>query len=158
MMDPARAGDEPFDYGTAPQGGWAKLTPELLVSDLAASRAFWIDVLGFGVAYQRPGFVYLERPDGAQIMLCDRSAKWETAELEPPFGRGVIIQAFVDDIAPELQRLQDRAHPLYAQPREVWRRLGDREGGKREFVVQDPDGYLVLMAADLGERPIRSSA
>ncbi|WP_091739217.1 VOC family protein [Phenylobacterium immobile] len=143
---------ETFDFGSPPKGGWAKLAPELLVSDLAVSRAFWIDVLGFGQAYQRPGFVYLERPEGGQIMLCDRSAKWETAELVPPFGRGVIIQVFVGDIEPELQRLSARAHPLYAQPREVWRRTGDRESGKREFVVQDPDGYLVLMAADLGER------
>jgi hypothetical protein len=45
------------------------------VSDTAASTAFWCDRLGFAIAYQRPKrlFVYLERPEGAQLMLCQRS-------------------------------------------------------------------------------------
>jgi hypothetical protein len=44
--------------------------------------------------------------------------------------------------------------PLHAGPREVWRRYGDREGGKQEIFVLDPNGYLVMMAQDLGERPL----
>ena len=54
--------------------------------------------MSFTVAYQRPAekFVYLERPEGIQIMLCERSGKWETAELERPFGRGVMFQLYVD--------------------------------------------------------------
>jgi hypothetical protein len=59
-------------------------------------------MLGFEIAYQRPedGFVYLERPEGAQIMLCPRSGNWETAALERPHGRGVKFQVYVDRIAP----------------------------------------------------------
>lgn len=53
--------------GSPPKTGWAKLVPELLVSDIAASTAFWSERLGFAVAYQRPD---LERPEGAQLMLC----------------------------------------------------------------------------------------
>jgi catechol 2,3-dioxygenase-like lactoylglutathione lyase family enzyme len=143
-------------YGAPPRTGWAKLVCELLVEDLAVSRAFWQGVLGFGVAYQRPeqGFVYLERPDGAQIMLCQRSGNWETAALERPFGRGVMFQVFVDDLAPIQAAVAGAGRALHAGPREVWRRWGDREGGKREIVVQDPDGYLVMLAQDLGERPL----
>lgn len=46
------------------------LVPELICSDIARSRAFYCDVLGFSVVYERPGerFVYLER-EGAEIML-----------------------------------------------------------------------------------------
>jgi catechol 2,3-dioxygenase-like lactoylglutathione lyase family enzyme len=143
-------------YGAPPKSGWAKLVCELLVEDLAASRAFWQGVLGFEVAYQRPeqGFVYLERPDGAQIMLCQRSGNWETAALEPPYGRGVMFQVYVDDLQDIQGALARRGLRLYAGPCEVWRRWGDREGGKREIVVQDPDGYLVMLAQDLGERPL----
>jgi catechol 2,3-dioxygenase-like lactoylglutathione lyase family enzyme len=151
------AGAPPDDgYGAPPKTGWAKLVCELLVEDLAVSRAFWQGVLGFDVAYQRPeqAFVYLERPDGAQIMLCQRSGNWETAALERPHGRGVMFQVFVDDLAPVQTALTLAGRPLYAGPREVWRRWGDREGGKREIVVQDPDGYLVMLAQDLGERPL----
>ena len=148
------------DYGAPPKAGWAKLVCELLVEDLAASRIFWQGVLGFEVAYQRPeqGFVYLERPDGAQIMLCQRSGNWETAALERPFGRGVMFQVFVDDLQDIQAVLRPTGQPLYAGPREVWRRWGDREGGKREIVVQDPDGYLVMLAQNLGERPLASGA
>jgi hypothetical protein len=63
--------------GSPPKTGWAKLVTELLVSDIAASLAFWRDRLGFEIAYQRPerAFAYLERPEGAQIMLCQRGVQ-----------------------------------------------------------------------------------
>ena len=147
------------DYGSPPKFGWAKLVCELLVEDIDTSLQFWRDQLSFGIAYQRPEqkFVYLECENGAQIMLCERSGKWETAELEPPFGRGVMFQVYVDQLAPIVDALAASDWPLVEGPREVWRRWGDREGGKREIVVQDPDGYLIMVAEDLGERPLRSS-
>ena len=145
-----------MDYGRPPASGWAKLVSELLVEDLDVSRAFWTDLLGFVVANQRPAekFVYLERPEGAQIMLCQRSGKWETGVLEKPFGRGAMFQIYIDDVDPVMAHLSAAGWPLHAGPREVWRRWGDREGGKREFFVLDPDGYLVMLASDLGERPV----
>jgi len=47
-----------------------------------------------------------------------------------------------------------RAWPIYHQLREIWRRAGDREIGQREFFLLDPDGYLLMVAENLGERPI----
>ena len=44
--------------------------------------------------------------------------------------------------------------PIHTPMREVWRRYGDREGGRREFCVQDPDGYLVMMGEQIGVRPL----
>ena len=41
---------------------------------------------------------------------------------------------------------------LFEAPREAWYRTGPVEGGQREFLVQDPDGYLVRLAEDLGHR------
>ena len=56
---------------------------------------------------------------------------------------------------PELATIADALTasdwPLVEGSREVWRRWGDRE-----IVVQDPDGYLIMVAEDLGERPLRS--
>jgi len=37
-------------------------------------------------------------------------------------------------------------------PREMWRKVGDRQSGQREIFVLDPDGYLVMIAHDLGYR------
>ena len=144
------------DRGRPPGTGWAKLVPELLVSDIAASTAFWRDGLGFAIAYQRPEqlFVYLERPEGAQLMLCQRSVNWETGPLDPPYGRGVMFQVQVASIEPVQRSLEVAGWPLYAGPREVWREVGDRQAGQREIFVQDPDGYLIMVAHDLGERPL----
>jgi ribosomal protein S18 acetylase RimI-like enzyme len=140
--------------GAPPKTGWAKLVPELLVSDIAASVEFWCDRLGFAVAYRRPAaaFAYLERPEGAQIMLAQRSGKWETASLNRPYGRGAMFQVYVASIEPVERSLEAARWPLYAGPREVWREVGDRQAGQREIFVLDPDGYLVMVAHDLGYR------
>lgn len=37
-----------------------------------------------------------------------------------------------------------------------WYREGDTELGNRQFVVADPDGYLLRFFTDLGQRPLRS--
>ena len=144
------------DHGAPPVTGWARLVSELLVEDIVASIAFWTKTLGFRVAYQRPEqrFAYLERPEGAQIMLCQRSGVWETGVLERPFGRGVMFQIAVDDLATVEASLAAAGWPLHTGPREVWRRHGDREGGQREIFAQDPDGYLVMIAQRIGERPL----
>jgi catechol 2,3-dioxygenase-like lactoylglutathione lyase family enzyme len=142
--------------GAPPKTPWAKLVPELLVSDIAASLEFWRDRLGVTIAYQRtePAFAYLERPEGAQIMLCQRTGNWETARLEQPYGRGVMFQVYVASIEPVARSLEVAGWPLYAGPREIWREVGDQQAGQREIFVLDPDGYLVMVADDLGERPL----
>ena len=149
-----------MNLGGPPRTGWAKLVPELLVSDIGASLAFWCDRLGFAIAYQRSdeAFAYLERPEGAQIMLSQRSGKWETAALDRPYGRGAMFQVYVASIEPVRRSLEAAGWPLYAGPREVWREVGDRLAGQREILVLDPDGYLVMIADDLGERPPVKSA
>jgi hypothetical protein len=38
----------------------------------------------------------------------------------------------------------------------VWREVGDRQAGQREIFVLDPDGYLVMIAHHLGERPAKT--
>ena len=146
--------------GSPPKTGWAKLVTELIVSDIAASLAFWRDRLGFEIAYQRPeqAFAYLERPEGAQIMLYQRSGIWETAPLDRPYGRGVMFQVNVTNIEPVQRSLEAGGWPLYAGPRDVWREVGDRKAGQREIFVQDPDGYLIMVAHDLGDRPLLDEA
>ena len=143
--------------GGPPKGGWASFVPELLVQHIESSLAFWRDILGFAIAYHRPneGFAYLERPEGSQVMLCRRSGKWETADLQRPYGRGVMFQLTIASIEP-VAAAAARAHwPLYAGPRQVWRVCGDRESGQKEIFLQDPDGYLIMIAEPIGERPPR---
>ncbi|MEH6526857.1 MAG: VOC family protein [Sneathiella sp.] len=132
------------------------MAPELLVEEIDRSTAFWQTLLGFEMVYQRPEekFIYLERPEGAQVMLHQRCDHWETGEMQPPFGRGVMFQIEAADLPDIEAKLAAADWPLHTGPREIWRRLGDVEGGQREIFVQDPDGYLVMLFKNLGERPI----
>jgi catechol 2,3-dioxygenase-like lactoylglutathione lyase family enzyme len=148
--------------GLPPDFTWAPLVPELIVSDLDESLAFWCGMLGFRIAYDRPEerFVYLDL-SGAQLMLEERSEhqrQWITASLEQPLGRGINFQVQVDDCEPALERLALAGWPLFAEPEDAWYRVGDAESGMRQFLVQDPDGYLVRVASPLGDRRRSRSA
>ena len=144
--------------GSSPKTGWAMFKPELHVNDLAKSLTFWIDILGFEIAYQRveEKFVYLERPEGAQLMLCQRHAnkKWETGPMEYPLGQGVMFQLAVNALDPVLHAVKAQNYPIHKPVREIWRKCGDRMGGQREVFLLDPDGYLIMIEESLGERPL----
>ena len=136
----------------------AALVPELLVRDLAASRRFWCDLIGFSVAYERPedDFAYLAL-GRAEVMLerHDPSRRqWVPAPLEPPLGRGINLQIEVTSVASILERLAAAAWPLFMASEEKWYRADRGEFGQRQFLVQDPDGYLLRLYEPLGERPI----
>jgi catechol 2,3-dioxygenase-like lactoylglutathione lyase family enzyme len=136
-----------------PQGGFAPLVPELDVFDLSESKKFWCGILGFEIAYERPenGFVYIEL-QGAQVMLNQRNGNWETAALEKPLGRGVNFQMFVSSIEPLLDSLKAANWPLFKEPHTAWYRVADEERGNRQFLVQDPDGYLLRFTEDFGSK------
>ncbi|CRM13785.1 Glyoxalase-like domain protein [Pseudomonas sp. 24 E 1] len=139
----------------------SKLVPELMVMDLESSLAFWVSCLGFEVVYQRPedGFAYLDL-NGAQVMLeqADPDAgQWLTAPLSKPFGRGINLQIDVVAVAPIIQKLGQAGFPLFRACKDTWYRANNVEVGQREFIVQDPDGYLVRLVERLGERPAGSA-
>lgn len=144
--------------GGAPRDGFADLVPELSASSIQASLSFWRDLIGFDIAYDRPEarFAYLVR-GRLQVMLCELNGHWETAEMQLPFGRGVNFQMVVDRIGPILSTLDEAKWPLYEPPNEAWYRVGDQEVGQREFLVQDPDGYLIRFVERLGTRAPSSS-
>jgi catechol 2,3-dioxygenase-like lactoylglutathione lyase family enzyme len=135
-----------------------KLVPELMVTHLNSSLAFWVDCLGFNVAYQRreDGFAYLDL-NGAQVMLeqVDPDAgQWLTAPLSKPFGRGINLQIDVDAVTLVMERLARAGFSLFRECQDTWYRAANVEAGQREFIVQDPDGYLVRLVERLGERPV----
>ena len=136
------------------------LVPELAVSDWQKSRAFYCDLIGFHVVYERPeeGFAYLALGD-AQLMIdqigATRTFVSGNASLEPPFGRGMNLQLAVPSLQPILFRLERALIGLVLEPEEKWYRRGTVEVGNRQFIVADPDGYLIRPFESLGERPFR---
>jgi catechol 2,3-dioxygenase-like lactoylglutathione lyase family enzyme len=135
------------------------LVPELAVSDWTVSRAFYTGLIGFDVLYERPeeGFSYLTL--GAAQLMIDQIGLGRTfdivdAPLQKPFGRGLNLQIRVPDVSRILARLAMEDVPLYLPLEEKWYRRDDHEVGNRQFVVADPDGYLLRLFEDLGERPL----
>jgi catechol 2,3-dioxygenase-like lactoylglutathione lyase family enzyme len=142
--------------GSPPKSGFAAMAIELIVSNYDKSLAFWTGPMGFKVCYTRPAmkFAYLEHPDGAQMMFYERDGDWETGEFEVPLGRGAILQIDVSDVIAIHTAIVAANISRYVELREKWRNWGDREGGQREFLVQDPDGYLVMVKQRIGEREL----
>jgi hypothetical protein len=122
------------------------LVPELLVASLDQSLAFWHDLCMFSVRYARPeeGFAYLQL-ETAHVMLEQAGVgrNWITADLERPLGRGINFQVSVPAVAPLLARLEATRWPLFMEPETRSYRVGDAELRVVQFLVQDPDGYLI---------------
>lgn len=122
------------------------------MTSLDKSLRFWRDLCGFRVVFDRfyEGFAFLER-NGAQLMLEERgrSRNWITGPMEQPFGRGINLQVAVASVQPILQALEQAAWPLFMAPEEKWYRTGEVDTGVRQFLVQDPDGYLVRFSQRL---------
>ncbi len=135
----------------APPGA-VDLVPEFEVSESATSLDFYVRILGFEVLYDRPeqGFSYLGLGT-AQIMLQPRS-RWPTGTLEKPFGRGINFQIAIPDLGALLARLEAAGWPLFLAPEERWYRRRDDYVGVKQFLVQDPDGYLLRFSQRLGLR------
>lgn len=141
------------------------LVPELNITSLPESLRFWRDLLGFRILYDRPeqGFAAIER-DGVEFMLeeydtgpAERLGIWDTGARETPYGRGINFEITVADIGVLMASLEQAGWPLFFGPEERWYRAGTEEVGVRQFLVQDPDGYLLRFSQSLGRRPSRAA-
>ena len=133
------------------------LVPELSISDFKKTVEFYTKILGFKVEYQRvnEGFAYLSLGE-AQIMVdqIGKTRTWKTGEFEHPLGRGVNFQIQVEEIGSMLLRIRQNNIRLFMEPEDKWYRKDDYEVGNRQFLIQDPDGYLLRFFEDLGDRKI----
>lgn len=131
------------------------LIPEISVSNFQESLDFYTKVLGFKVEYDRPEkkFAMLSF-EGSQMMINQHNDVWETGKMEYPLGRGVNFQIECKNINLLVESLKKQNYNFFHEVEENWYRNGNKELGNREFLVQDPDGYLLRFAMDMGERNI----
>lgn len=133
------------------------LVPELLVTDVSRSMEFWCGLCGFTIDYQREneGFAYISRGT-AHVMLeqAGIGRNWVTGLLDPPLGRGINFQITIPDLTSTLVALREANQPLFMEPETQWYRIDDEESGVTQFLVTDPDGYLIRFQASLGRRPV----
>lgn len=121
------------------------LVPEFYVMDFQKSVAFYTNILGFTIEYERkPRFVFLSYLE-SQLMLQeeDDNDDWHNGKLEYPLGRGINFQIKTLDAQQIIDKLTAADYPLKRGLQESWYRVNHESYGYKEFLVMDPDGYLL---------------
>jgi len=118
--------------------GVRRIVPDFQADEPAASRSFYVDVVGLEVAMDQGWIVTFAAPNNptAQISVMRQDA---TAAVQP----SVSIEVDdVDAVNAEAQRLgYDTVHPLTTEP---W--------GVRRFFVRDLTGRVVNILTHVSER------
>ena len=135
---------------------WNKIIPELSVTNLENSLNFY-KTAGFKIEYDRPEnkFVFISLGE-IQFMLQENSDndKWNLAPLSYPFGNGINFQLEVNNLDEIYNNLKAANYKITFDIEENWYRQDNKLLGNKEFLVQDPDGYLLRFSEDLGEKEI----
>ncbi len=132
---------------------WNKIIPEMSVTNLETSLEFY-KTAGFKIEYERPEnkFVFLSLGE-IQFMLQEISDndKWDVAPLKYPFGNGVNFQLEVNNLNEIYNNFKNKNYKIAFDIEENWYRQDEKLLGNKEFLIQDPDGYLLRFFEDLGE-------
>src|SRR4051812_21061620 len=105
--------------------------PVVASSDLVASRRFYVEVLGFEIAMDEPGFLMLRSrsvPTTQVIIATADSADRQVREVD--------MSIEVDDVDAAYRSAVDRGFAIVYP-------LTDESWGIRRFFVRDSDGTVV---------------
>ena len=135
---------------------FSKNIPELSVTNLENSLNFY-KTAGFKVEYDRPEnkFAFISLSE-IQFMLQEiaDNDKWDVAPLSYPFGNGINFQLEVENLDEIYNSFKNSNYKITFDIEENWYRQDNKLLGNKEFLIQDPDGYLLRFSEDLGEKEI----
>lgn len=119
------------------------LIPELSVSNIEVSKNYYLS-LGFKIMYERleDKFCFLQLEDN-QIMIEQVNDNWNTAKLEYPFGRGINISLKINNVEFFYNNIKKKNIKIFKDLEIHSYRVDDKIYDDMEFLVQDPDGYLL---------------
>ena len=119
------------------------LIPELSVTNILSSTKFYV-LLGFNVKYERKEnkFVFLEYENN-QIMIEEVNNNWSFGKLSYPFGNGINLSMEVSDIDSLYQKVKKLDIPIFRELKVSEYKVDDEVYQDKEFLIQDPDGYLL---------------
>lgn len=119
------------------------LIPELSVSNIDISKKFYLD-LGFKIRYERKEnkFCFLQLEEN-QIMIEENNDNWNTGKMEHPYGRGINLSMAVSNIEKMYEILKEKNIKFFLDLEIHEYRIDDKIFYDKEFLIQDPDGYLL---------------
>jgi catechol 2,3-dioxygenase-like lactoylglutathione lyase family enzyme len=126
-----------------PGDGDGSLRVELFVADLDRSAGFYVEVLGFRVERNDPGYVAVRRGSatiGIGLMSGLPAAHPILSRSGERGGLGVELVIEVPDVDALYRSVVASGWPVATPP-------GDRPWGLRDFRLLDPDGYYVRVTS-----------
>lgn len=132
-----------------------KLVPELYCDDIDVTKSFYLEVFGFEIKYERPEEHFARFTlDGIDIMvecISVEGRRWITGEMEKPFGRGINFQWDVSEIEEMYARVKSLApESIFLEMETKSYQCGNELIVQKQFIAQDPDGYLFRFCRDGG--------
>lgn len=115
--------------------------PQLFVSDVERSAAFFKDKLGFVIdyLYGQPPFYGLVSRDGVGLNL----RHMDTPVIDPTLReQEVLLSAAI-----VMEGIEELFHEYQSRRVEFAQALSQQPWGTRDFVVRDPDGNLICFAS-----------
>ncbi len=119
------------------------LIPELSVSNIEKSKKFY-ENLGFKIIYERieNKFCFMQIEDN-QIMIEEKNDNWSVGKLEYPYGNGINISMTISDIENMYNELKRKQTDFFIDIKVSEYRVNGKIYQDKEFLIQDPDGYLL---------------
>ena len=129
---------------------FSKNIPELSVSNLEKSIEFY-KTAGFKIEYERPEnkFVFISLGK-IQFMLQEITGpnKWDLAPLSHPYGNGINFEFDLDSISEVYEKVKESEYKITFDLEQNTYQCGEKKVTNREFLIQDPDGYLLRFAEE----------
>jgi len=123
------------------------LTPMLVVRDVAASSAWYVELFGFRSGRGGHHFERLLAPDGSiELMLHHREFKAHPGMTDPAEGtpgRGVLLYFYTEDAQAVFERARAMGADCLDEPHV------NPNARSIEFTVRDPDGYPISVSQRL---------
>jgi glyoxalase family protein len=120
------------------------MIPELSVFDIEQTKRFYND-LGFKIEYERPEekFVFMSFQDSQFMFEQIHDNGWNIGELIYPLGRGINFSIAVDDIEELYKLVKTLNLEIYRELNRSIYQVNGTEETQTEFLIQDPNGYLL---------------
>ena len=121
-----------------------KMIPELSVFDILQTKKFYKE-LGFKIEYERQKekFIFMSFQDSQFMFEQIHDDWWNTGELSYPLGRGINFSIAVEDVEELYKLVKTLNFEIYKELTRNKYQVNGTEETQIEFLIQDPNGYLL---------------
>jgi catechol 2,3-dioxygenase-like lactoylglutathione lyase family enzyme len=112
-----------------------KLNAGIVTSKLVETKAFYTNILGFGITFENEFYLLLHTPGGgSEISFLLPEHPSQQPLFQKAFqGQGMYLTIEVDDVDTLYKELKQKGIPIEIE-------LRDEPWGDRHFAIQDPNG------------------